>query len=193
MADETIVETSHRKSPEPWQIANLFARYANFTWGGGSATVSVLHKEIIDRRDWLSESEFTLCFALARLIPGTNLLAFCTGIGWMARRGGGAVCALLGASVPSALLVLVCTMLFSFWEHDPIVQAAIRGAVACAVAVTVRTAWVIARPHVVQGSRTMIALVAVGSLVLYWGFDIPAIDILLSCAVVGALLPVARA
>ncbi|MCE2576765.1 chromate transporter [Komagataeibacter sp. FNDCR2] len=175
------------------EIANVFTRYANFTWGGGTATVSVLHKEIIERRGWLNDGEFSLCFALARLIPGTNLLAFCVGIGWMVRRGFGALCALLAASVPSALFVLLCTMLFSFWEHDPIVQAAIQGAVACAVAVTVRTAWVVARPYVLKESRWISALIVGSSLVLYWGFQLPAIDILLLCAVVGIVVPGKRA
>ncbi len=175
------------------EIASIFIRYANFTWGGGTATASVLHKEIIERRGWLNDSEFSLCFSLARLIPGTNLLAFCVGIGWMVRRGSGALCALLAASVPSALFILLCTMLFSFWEHDPIVQAAIQGAVACAVAVTVRTAWVVARPYVLKGSRLTSALIAGGSLVLYWGFRLPAIDILLLCAVIGIVAPGKRA
>jgi chromate transporter len=34
------------------------------------------------------------------LTPGTNLLAFCTGIGWLLRGLSGALIALLAASVP---------------------------------------------------------------------------------------------
>ena len=35
-------------SPSLTQIANVFIRYANFTLGGGSATVAVLHRELLD-------------------------------------------------------------------------------------------------------------------------------------------------
>ena len=55
------------------QIADVFTRHANFTLGGGSATVAVLHRELLDKRRWISPDDFTLCFALARLTPGTNL------------------------------------------------------------------------------------------------------------------------
>ena len=47
------------------QIADVFTRYANFTLGGGSATVAVLHRELLDKRRWISPDDFTLCFALA--------------------------------------------------------------------------------------------------------------------------------
>ena len=55
-------------------IAWVFARYANFTLGGGSATISVLHRELFDKRRWISPDDFTLCFALARLTPGTYVV-----------------------------------------------------------------------------------------------------------------------
>ena len=76
-----------------------FVRYANLTFGGGSATIAVLHREIVARRRWIDQDQFNLLFALSRLTPDTNLLAFCAGIVWMLRRCGGAVVALLSASV----------------------------------------------------------------------------------------------
>ena len=42
-----------------------------------------MHRELFEKRKWISNDDFTLCFALARLTPGTNLLAFCTGWGWL--------------------------------------------------------------------------------------------------------------
>ncbi len=120
-------------------IADVFARYANFTLGGGSATVAVMHRELLDKRRWLSPDDFTLCFALARLTPGTNLLAFCTGVGWLLRGMAGAVVALLAASIPCAVVVVIATALFSHWQDNRWAQAAIHGAIAAAVAITVKT------------------------------------------------------
>ena len=82
---ETSLGTKHTAPSLP-RIADVFVRYANFTLGGGSATTAVIHGEIVDRRHWVSEEQFALSFALGRLTPG-NLLAFCTGIGWLLRRG----------------------------------------------------------------------------------------------------------
>jgi chromate transporter len=118
----------------------VFVRYANFTLGGGSATVAVMHRELLDKRGWLSPENFTLCFALARLTPGTNLLAFCTGVGWLLRGMSGAVVALLAGSIPCTLMVVLATALFSHGQDNHWAQAAIHGAIAAAVAITVKTA-----------------------------------------------------
>src|SRR5271154_4890218 len=127
---------SGKAHPDLGTLAWVFARYANFTLGGGSTTTAVLHHELLEKRRWLNNERFTLCFALGRLTPGTNLLAFCTGVGWTLRRFPGAIVALLAASIPCALMVIVLTALFRQWQDNSIVQAAIHGAVAAAVAIT---------------------------------------------------------
>ena len=76
------------------RIAWVFARYGNFTLGGGSATTATLHRALVEKRHWLTDDLFALCFALGRITPGTNLLAFCTGSGWLLRGMPGAIASL---------------------------------------------------------------------------------------------------
>lgn len=177
--------------PRLTQIGCVFLRYANFTLGGGSATVGVMHRELLDKRGWLSPDDFTLCFALARLTPGTNLLAFCTGVGWLLRRLPGALVALLAASVPCALMVVVATALFSYWQRNGWAQAAIHGAVAAAVAITVKTCWTIVHPHFSGGARLRVVIVAAAAFLLYV-LGVSAIEVLLLAAIIGAVLPSVR-
>lgn len=174
-------------------VAGVMAGTANFTFGGGSATIAVIHRAVVARRGWIDADTFALCFALSRLTPGTNLLAFCAGIGWWLRRLPGAVVALLAASVPSTLLVVGATALFSRWEQLSWAQGAIRGAVAAAVAITVKTCWTIAHPYWKGRDRPRVAVIAAAAFVAYAGLDVPAIDVLLAAAAAGALLPGARA
>lgn len=174
-------------------IANVFIRYANFTLGGGSATVAVMHRELLDKRKWVSPDNFALCFALARLTPGTNLLAFCTGIGWLLKGLPGAVVALLAASIPCTLMVIAATALFSHWQDNHWAQAAIHGATAAAVAITVKTCWTIAHPHWKGRARLRVALVAATAFAAYVWLGIPAIYVLLLAAAVGLLLPPSHA
>ncbi len=187
------VRSNHCANPNLRQIADIFARYANFTLGGGSATIAVLHREILEKRGWLTEGNFALCFALCRLTPGTNLLAFCTGAGWLQGRFSGAIVALLAASIPCALIVTVMTVAFSSWQESAFAQAAIHSAIAAAVAITVRTCWVIVRPHFKGSARSRVVLIAATAFSLYTLAAIPAIDVLLLAAAVGAAVPPARA
>jgi chromate transporter len=87
----------------------VFARYGNLTFGGGSATIAVLQQEIVVKRGWLGQLPLSLSYALSRLTPGTNLLAFCTAAGWIIRGWPGAFIALVAASVPCSILAVSAT------------------------------------------------------------------------------------
>jgi chromate transporter len=180
------------KSPNLTRIADIFVRYGNFTLGGGSATTAVLHRELVEKRGLVDNDRFTLSFALARLTPGTNLLAFCTGVGWLLRGPLGAIVALLAASVPCTLMVILLTAVFSHWRENQTAQLAIHGAVAAAVAITAKTSWTIAKPHFKGNARQRVILVGGAAFCLYALFRVPAIDVLLLAGIVGALLPLER-
>ncbi len=190
MADQA--KAGHEDAPSLWRIADVFIRYGNFTLGGGSATTAAMHRELVSKRHWVDDERFTLSFALARLTPGTNVLAFCTGIGWMLRRLPGAVAALLGASIPCTIIVVVLTALFSRWQENQMAQAALHGAIAAAVAITAKTSWTIAGPHYRSGARLRVILIGASAFGLYVGLGMPPIQVLLLAAVVGAFLPIAR-
>ena len=170
-------------------IAAAFARYANATFGGGSATTAVLHRELVDERAWVSAGRFALIYALARLTPGTNLLALCTGLGWQLSSWRGAVVALLAASVPCSLIVVLVTYFFEQWSQNRIAQLAIKGAVAAAVGITVVTCWTISKPYLRSTQWARAALIGVAAFVLAVGFGIQPIRVLLGAAALGMLWP----
>jgi chromate transporter len=105
----------------------------------------------------------------------------------------GAIVALLAASIPSAIFVVVATVLLSHWQDNRWAQAAIHGAIAAAVAITVKTCWTIARPYFKGHARFRVAIVAAAAFVFYVWLSVPAIEVLLLAGVVGALVPPARA
>jgi chromate transporter len=102
----------------------------------------------------------------------------------------GAIVALLASSIPCATLVAVLTALFSHWQNSPIAQAAIHGAVAAAVGITVKTCWTIAGPYFKGRGRLRVILIGGAAFLLYVWVGIPPIEVLILAAVVGAFLPV---
>jgi chromate transporter len=189
VTDLSDSSTSTTERPSLTEIADVFGRYGNFTLGGGSATSAVIHGQIVTRRHWVTDQQFALCYALGRLTPGTNVLAFCTGIGWLLRGLPGALVALLAASIPCTLIVIAITALFREWQGNAIAQAAIHGAVAAAVAITAKTSWTIAGPVYKSGARLRVILIGAAAFGLYVVLGVPAIYVLLGAALVGAFLP----
>jgi chromate transporter len=190
MTDLSHSTASRTERPSLLEISDVFTRYGNFTLGGGSATSAVIHGQIVTRRHWVTDQQFGLCFALGRLTPGTNVLAFCTGVGWLLRGLPGALVALLAASIPCTLIVIVITALFREWQGNAIAQAAIHGAVAAAVAITAKTSWTIAGPVYRGGARLRVVLIGAAAFGLYVVLGVPAIYVLLGAALVGPFLPV---
>jgi len=173
-------------------LAAAFIRYGNLTFGGGSATIATLHREIVERRGWIEQHPFDLAYALSRLTPGTNLLAFSTAIGWMLQQWAGASTTLLAASLPCSALAVAVTAFYELWSRNATAQAALRGALAAAVGVMVITGVTIIRPHWRGASWVKLLLIVGGSFVSSLLFSIPPIRILLVAAVLGSLWPVAE-
>jgi chromate transporter len=184
-------ESTPRTPPKLRAIASVFARYANTTFGGGSATIAVLKQQVVAKRRWLSEPEFELNYALSRLAPGTNLLAFCTAAGWTSRRWPGALVALAASSLPCSLLVVLVTMFFDQLHGSAWFHAALSGALAAAVAIMVSTAWVFAEPHV-KAAPVKAAIVVPCTAVLALVPQLTPVQILLLAGVAGLLWPVKR-
>ena len=192
MTDASGSRASPTERPSLASIADVFTRYGNFTLGGGSATSAVIHGQVVTRRHWVTDQQFGLCYALGRLTPGTNVLAFCTGIGWLLRGLPGALVALLAASIPCTLIVIIITALFREWQGNATAQAAIHGAVAAAVAITAKTSWTIAGPVYRSGARLRVVIIGAVAFGLYVVLGVPAIYVLLGAALVGAFLPVPK-
>ena len=63
-----------------------------------------LERDVVQGRGWLAHSRFRTIYGLARLTPGTSILALTTGIGWDLYRWPGAVAGLAVSAIPGSIL-----------------------------------------------------------------------------------------
>lgn len=178
----------HMLRPSIARLVWIFLRYANFTFGGGTATTVVIDEEIVERKKLVSRDTTRLCYALARLTPGTNVLAYCAGIGWKMRGFSGALSALIAASVPCSLFAVLVTVLYEVLIKRPMVMIAMQGAIAAAIAVIFATGWTIIRPLRQSVSKTRLVVLTSAAFVTSM-LGVPPIQILLGAAILGCLLP----
>src|SRR5262245_12292177 len=100
-----------RTPPRSREMSAIFFRIGGLTFCGGNAAIAPMRRELVTKRGWLSQAQFDVCYALARMAPGTNLLAFCVAVGWSLLGWPGALVAVLSLSVSSAFLVVLFTHL----------------------------------------------------------------------------------
>jgi chromate transporter len=130
------------------RLTGVFARVGNLTFGGGDPTVAALYSELVTSRRWLAPETYGLVYALARITPGTNVLAFCAGAAWELAGWAGALLAVLAATLPSAVCVVLLTLGYEAWKHNAVAMAAIAGTLAAAVGLMATSAWQLLAPSI---------------------------------------------
>lgn len=166
------------------QLGSTYFRIGNTTFGGGDPTIAVLAREF-DRRGWLAPEQFTVAFGLARITPGTNMLAFCTGAAWIMRRLPGALVALAAVTIPTAILVVWLTRICEATSSNRWAHAAISGTLIAAVGSMFAAALVLARVQLTKKNWISTVLVIAIAFSLAQFFSFSPIQILGLAAVVG--------
>lgn len=190
-APQAVSETITPRASLP-QVATIFAQFGNMTFGGGSATIAVIHREIVSKRRWISEEIFALCYALSRVTPGTNLLAFETGVGWIVSGWTGAIIALVAGSVPCSTLAVLVTFAYESFSRNALVGRAITGALAATVGLVLVTAIQLLRPHLSKTRFVFPILIALLSFLAVWKLKVPPVLDLGLAALLGFFVPVRK-
>ncbi|MEQ1759589.1 MAG: chromate transporter [Vicinamibacterales bacterium] len=152
---------------------------------GGVATQTWLRTRLVDAGH-LRTDDFNRCFAVGRLTPGTNLLAFYTALGHLMSGMRGAVACLSVGAVAPTLIAVSLTVLYVQFSAVTGVSRLMAGAQAGAVAILF---WTSAKLLVTTTAERLRpgALVALGALVAVWS-GLPPVVILLAAAAAGAFV-----
>jgi len=163
----------------------IFVRVGNLTFGGGDPTMAALQSELVVTRRWLSAEQYALIYALARITPGTNLVAFSAAAAWQILGWLAAMLAVVAMTVPPSVAVVLLTSGYQAFNSNPLAMAAIGGTLAAASGMMATAAWQLLRPEVRVGRRLRAAVIFLASLGASLGFSMSPIAVLGIAAVVG--------
>ncbi len=161
-------------------MTGLYLRVGNTTFGGGDPTMALLQRELCGR-EWITREGFALAYSLARITPGTNMLAFCAATGALVSGISGAIAAVVVVTLPSAILAVLLTRGFEAWRANPWAMAALGGTVAAIAGMMWASVWILVKPYV--GWRVL--LFAGSSFFAAWKFHITPVPIILVAAIAG--------
>jgi chromate transporter len=166
--------------PSLASLSRLYLKIGNTTFGGGDPTMALLQRELIGR-DWITRADFALAYTLARITPGTNLLAFSAATGACVLGFTGAVAAVLAVTLPSAILAVLLTRGFESWRGHPVAMAAIGGTVAAVAGMMWASVWILVKPYI--GWRAL--LFTGGAFLAAWKFHVTPVPVILVAALAG--------
>ena len=79
-----------------WQLFISFFKIGAFTFGGGWAMISLIEKEIVDKKKWIEREEFLDLLAVAQSLPGILAVNISVAVGDKLRGMKGAITASIG-------------------------------------------------------------------------------------------------
>lgn len=122
------VKQSYQRSwKQLWELAKTFFLIGGFTFGGGQAMLELVRREVVDKRGWLTETEFIDLFAVAQSLPGVFAVNMSIFIGYRLQGIlGGIVCAIC-CTFPSFLIILLIAIYAHQFKDNPYVEAIFKG------------------------------------------------------------------
>ena len=127
--------------------------------------LSMIEREIVDKKGWIDREEFMNMIALAQAAPGLIAVNSAILIGWRIGGWRGVIATVLGAVLPSFFIILAIAMLFQDYKDYPAVEAVFKGIRPAVVAL-------IAAPLCKMAKNTKItwgtALIPIAGALLIW-------------------------
>lgn len=93
------------------KIFLIFFQLGCVAFGGPAAHLVFFHKTFVQQLKWLDEQQYAQLLALAQILPGPTSSQIGLAIGYVSRGYLGAVCAWLGFTLPSAIIMTVVAVL----------------------------------------------------------------------------------
>ena len=139
------IRAGQGRTPELRALIGYFLRLGALGFGGPIALTAAMHRDLVERRQWVSEREYLDGLALSQLAPGPLAAQLAIYIGWL--RGGWIGATTIGAAfvLPSFLMVLAIAAAYVRLGGLPWMQAAFYGIGAAVIAIVLRGAVKLAR------------------------------------------------
>lgn len=111
----------------PQTLSELFWALSWISLQGFGGVLSVLQRELVDKKKWLTQAQFVEDWSVSQILPGPNVvnLALMMGDRYFGWRGG--LVAMAGFIFFPWVLVLVLVVMFSGVSDVPAFQGALRG------------------------------------------------------------------
>jgi chromate transporter len=171
------------KAPPSLKEASKFwLKLGCISFGGPAGQISLMHQELVEKRQWLSPGRFQQALNYCMVLPGPEAQQLATYLGWLLHKNKGGIIAGTLFVLPSLILIMLLAGLYLKFGNVPVVAGLLYGIKPAIVAIIAHAAYRMAKrslPNQFLKSLAAAALVATAFL------EVPFPVILLSAALLG--------
>ncbi|WP_051379126.1 chromate transporter [Derxia gummosa] len=159
-------------APPPATVPAIPRREAWWFWlrlgcvsfGGPAGQIALMHRELVERRRWISERRFLHALNYCMLLPGPEAQQLATYLGWLMHRTAGGVVAGGLFVLPGFVLLMLLGAAYVTWGELPVVAGLLHGVKPAVTAIVAHAAWRLGRRVLRGWPLWLLALAALGAL-----------------------------
>ena len=168
--------------PSLRQALPVWARIALLSFGGPAAQIAVMHRILVDEKQWISDARFIHALNYCMLLPGPEAQQLATYIGWLMHRTKGGLLAGGLFILPGIITLMGLSVIYVLYGSVPAVSAAFFG-LKCAVLVIIASAILRLSKRILK-SRAKV-LIGLTAFVALFAFAVPFPLVILSAGLLG--------
>ena len=167
------------------QLFWVFLKIGFLSFGGPAAQIALMHRMLVDERDWLTEKQFLNALSFCMLLPGPEAMQLATYAGWRLHGVLGGLIAGLLFVLPGAALIFVLALLYVTYGDLPLVGTLFLGVQAVAVVIVIEALLKVSKRALHGVAHWVLAGLA---FVAIFFFAVPFPVIVLAAGLYGALM-----
>ena len=123
--------------PSLAEASRVWARIGVLSFGGPAAQIALMHRELVEERNWLSENRFLNALSFCMLLPGPEAMQLATYAGWRLHGTIGGLIAGLMFVLPGAIVMLALATLYVTMGQLPLVESLFLGVKAAVIVIVI--------------------------------------------------------
>ena len=155
-----VADSANGSTPSLSDALQVWARIGVLSFGGPAAQIALMHREIVDKKGWLSEKQYLNALSFCMLLPGPEAMQLATYAGWRLHGVVGGLMAGLLFVLPGAVIVLLLAVIYAILGDVPLVKALFLGVKAAVIVIVVEALLRVARRALHLAEHWLIALMA---------------------------------
>jgi len=166
------------------QATRVWAKIGWLGFGGPAGQIALMHRELVEKRRWISDERFLHALSYCMLLPGPEAQQLAIYIGWLMHRTLGGVIAGTLFVLPGVIVIGALSWLYATYQLLPAVTAIFFGLKAAVLAVVVEAVLRVGRRAL--KNRVMVAIAVAAFIAIYF-FKLPFPLVILGAAAIGVM------
>jgi chromate transporter len=164
------------------EALRVWLRVALLSFGGPAGQIAVMHRILVEEKNWISESRFLHALNYCMLLPGPEAQQLAIYIGWLLHRTVGGIVAGVLFVVPGVIAIMALSYIYAAYGNVGFVEALFFGLKAAVLAIVIEAVVRIGKRAL--RNPIMVALAAIAFVAIFF-FGAPFPLIIVGAALVG--------